>query len=149
MTPEQIIAPFLKPQQRILHIGGDAELASLASADEYTQIGIEQIDNIPNKPYEYAVLTEVLELVEDPVALIEKIKNITKSTIIYEYKYDEDCEVKPEWRQAWKSVGLEYTLTRNFDYVNSIFLGYATIHVCELPYNPELDTTKEHPDAIR
>jgi hypothetical protein len=64
---------------------------------------------------------------------IKFIKNLGKTTVIYEFKYDEGCEVKLDWKKPWKTFGLENFLTRQFDYVNSVFLGYATIHICEMP----------------
>ena len=150
MTPEQIYSQFLKPNQRILHLGGDPELKQLSQAHEYTQLTLEQLAdyaNIPNSPYDYVIMSEVLEQVADPLELIRHVKNLAKITVIYEFKYDEmDEPVDPSWNKVWQSIGLEYTLTREFDYVNSVFLGYATIHTCEMPYT---QTDKEQPDAIR
>ncbi len=151
MKPEEIMAQFLKKEKRILHLGGDACLGSLTEPDNYTQVNISSVndlENIKNTGFDYVVLSDVLELVDDPVELVKKAKNMARSTIIYEFKYDEDCEVAPEWKQTWKSVGLEFLLTREFDWVNDIYLGYATIHICEMPYNNTLED-KETPDAIR
>jgi len=148
MTPEQLICQFIKKDQRILQIGGDDNLKDLAEADTYTYLSVDQLNVIPAQPYDYVILTEVLELVDDPVKLINTVKNLSRSVVIYEYKYD-DVEIKPTWRKPWQSVGLEFSLTRGFDYVNSIFLGYATIHICEMPYTTSETEQKEHPNAIR
>lgn len=151
MKPVEIIANFLKKDQRVLHLGGSTDLGPLMSAYTYTHVNVDELnnwDNIPTDSFDYVVLDEVLELVEDPSNLIRFIKNKAKSTVIYEFKYDEDCHVEPEWKQPWKTQGLEFLLTREFDFVNDIFLGYATLHICEMPYNGKPED-KEHPDAIR
>lgn len=151
MKPEEIMAQFLKKEKRILHIGGDNCLGSLTEPDNYTQVkisSVSELDTIENTGFDYVVLSDVLELVDDPVELVKKAKNLARSTVIYEFKYDEDCVVDPSWKQTWKSVGLEFLLTREFDWVNDIYLGYATVHICEMPYNGEL-SDKENPDAIR
>lgn len=147
MTPEQIFSQFLKPDQCILHLGGSTELKKLAQAHEYTHLTVDQLDdytNIPLQAYDYVVMSDVLELVENPIELLKHVKDLAKTTIVYEFKYDEmDSPVDPSWSKIWQKVGLEFTLTREFDYVNSIFLGHATIHTCEMPF-----TDKEHADAI-
>jgi hypothetical protein len=137
VTPEEIMAVYLKKDQRILHIGGDPSLGKLTESYDYTRIEISDLDldNIPEKPYDYVVLSDALELVDDPLALILKVKNLAKSTIVYEFKYDEYADLDPSWKQPWKSIGLEYNLTREFDWVNNRFFGYATMHTCEMPYN--------------
>lgn len=151
MTPEQIYSQFLKPNQRILHLGGNAELEDLAKAHEYTHLTLDQLTDfttIPNSAYDYAIMSDILEQVTDPIELIKHVKNLAKITVIYEFKYDEmDDPIDPSWSKIWQKIGLEFTLTQEFDYVNSIFLGHATIHTCEMPYTKTDD--KEHPDAIR
>ena len=151
MKPEEILSQFLKKEKRILHLGGDSSLKDLTDADQYTQVQISSandLEKIENTGFDYVILSDVLELVEDPQEVIKQAKNMAKSTIIYEFKYDEDCVVDPSWKQTWKTVGLEFFLTREFDWVNDIYLGYATIHICEMPYNGGL-LDKETPDAIR
>jgi hypothetical protein len=149
MTPEQIFSQFIKPNQHILHLGGDPELKELTQAHTYTRLEIADLTdyaNIPEGPYDYVVLSDVLECIENPVELINHVKNLATHTVIYEFKYEEMENVDPVWSRIWERVGLEFTLTREFDYVNDIFLGYATIHTCKMPYN---NKDKEHPDAIR
>lgn len=151
MTPEQIFSQFIKPNQRILHLGGDPELKELTQAHAYTRLEIGDLTdyaNIPEGQYDYVVMSDVLEYVDNPVDLINHVKNLAKTTVVYEFKYDEMEDPNPNWSRIWQTVGLEYTLTRAFDYVNNIFLGYATIHTCEMPYNNTI-TDKDHPNAIR
>jgi hypothetical protein len=151
MTPEEILSQFLKKDQRILHIGGDPILEKLTEAFRYTRHDIENFevgDLSSEHPYDYVVLSDALELVDNPIELIKQIKNHAKSTIIYEFKYEEMEDIDPAWKRPWQNVGLEYTVTKEFDFVNTIFLGYATLYTCEMPYNLS-ETDKEHPNAIR
>ena len=153
MSPEQIVSSLLKKQQKILHIGGDESIKDLMEAYKYTRFEVDQIDQLSSVDdiYDYAIVSDALELIEDPESLIKQIKNQAKCTVIYEYKYDEmePADVNPAWKQPWKSKGLEFLLSREFDYINNIFLGYATLHICEMPYNPAENEEKEHPDAFR
>lgn len=142
MTSDEIISQFLKKNQRILHLGcGDQTLKTLAEAHEYTGISIDDtlatFESLPNG-FDYIVIGEALEFAENPTEIIDHIRLLSKSTIVYEHKYDEDCVVNPAWKQPWKSVGLENFLTQKFSYVNSIFLGYATLHICEMPITTKL-----------
>jgi hypothetical protein len=43
------------------------------------------------------------------------------------------------WKQPCKNIGLENILTWEFDYVRSLYLGYATVYYCEGPnkYTPD------------
>jgi hypothetical protein len=150
MTPEQILSQLLKKHQRILHLGGDPELKTLVDAYEYTHVAVEDIGDFTSLPsgFDYVIMSDVLELVEDPVGLVKHVKDLAKTTVIYEYKYDEDCYIGNGWKTPWKTVGLEYTLTRNFDYVNNVFLGYATVHICDMPYTPK-ENNEDGIDAIR
>ena len=150
MTSEEIYSQFLKKHKRILHIGAaNSNLASLMEADEYVGVDIlagstiqldvnTSIEQIP-KGFDYLILAGVLEHLDNPVKLIEDLKYHAKSTIVYQINYDHYDEIKPEWRQVWKNVGCEYTLTKNFDYVNNIFLGYATVNICEMPFTEKED----------
>lgn len=147
MTPEQICAQFLDKNKTILHFGSDQRLPQYAEAQGYLQI-TDPINLDISSKYDYTVLVDTLELVDDPVSLIKQVKNLSETTVIYEFKYDDEFEVNPEWKQPWKTIGLEFLLTQEFDYVNDIFLGYATIHICKIPYNKELDK-KEDENAIR
>ena len=79
----------------------------------------------------------MLETIEDPQNLITNVKNLTESVIIYEYKFDEGCYTNDSWNKPWTKVGLEHFLCKEFDYVNNIFLGYSTIHICKYPNNQD------------
>lgn len=151
LTPEQIIAQFLKKEQKILHLGGNTELKTLAEAHSYTNLDKDQIVDFSSIPvgFDYVVMGDILEVIDNPVDLIKHVKNIAKTTVIYEYKHDDDIPPPTDWKKPWQSVGLEYTLTREFDYVNNIFLGYATLHICDVPYNPTEQELKELGNAIR
>ena len=147
MTPEQICAQFLEKDKKVLHFGSDQKLPQYVELQEYLHLDdLTSIDELPK--YNYAVLVDTLELVDDPVSLIKQVKNLAETTVIYEFKYDTEFEVNPEWKQPWKTIGLEFLLTQEFDYVNDVFLGYATIHICKMPYNRELDQ-REDENAIR
>jgi hypothetical protein len=151
MTEEEIIAQFLKTEKRILQIGGRESLKDLLAHDTFTRLEISDVNdfkNIPATGFDYIILTDVLELIDNPRELISHVKDLTKSVVIYEYKYDEIESIDPSWRQPWKTVGLEFFLTREFDFVNDLFLGYATLHICELPFTPKPEEL-EHPNAIR
>ena len=144
MTQDEIISQFLKKNQRILHLGcGQKLLKDLAEAHAYTGVDntesadlqldiLKEYTALPSG-FDYVIIGEVLEFADNPIDIIEHVRLLAKSTIVYEHKYDEDCVVDPNWKQPWKTLGLENFLTRKFDYVNSIFLGYATLHICEMP----------------
>lgn len=150
MQPEAIISQFMKKNQNILQIGGpNQDLRGFAEADSFLWIDSNNVGDLADldKKFDYAVLSDVLELIDEPVELIKQVKNIADEVYIYEFKYDEGCVVQPEWKQPWKKVGLEYTLSFEFDYVNTVYFGYASLHICNTPYNG--DEKKGHPDAIR
>jgi hypothetical protein len=135
-TPEEVLAVLLEHNKTILQIGGTERLNSLLPNSGYHHIKSDEVDSvtIPEEKFDYIILTDVLELVDDPKSLIKKFKNTGKSLVIYEFKYDEHCKVEANWKQPWKSVGLEYFLSQEFDYLNSVFLGYATVHTCDTPF---------------
>lgn len=150
VTPEQVIANYIKKDQRILHIGGDPSLEKLTESYDYTRIEIDDLnlETVPEKPYDYVILSDALELLDNPLDVIKKLKNLSKSTIIYEFKYDEYTDIDPKWKQPWKNIGLQFNLTREFDWVNERFFGYATMYTCEMPYNGST-TNEDGIDAIR
>ena len=140
MTPEEIFHSFIDKEKKILHLGGDAKLKELTQASEYTRIEIADIKDFADLPsgFDYVVLSDVLEYVEDPIALIAHVRNLATNTIVYEFKYDDpDWILSDDWRMPWKRLGLEFKLSQNFDYINDVFLGYATLHICHTPYNGE------------
>jgi hypothetical protein len=149
-TPEENIANLLEKNKKILQIGGDPRLAVLLENLEYHRLENSQLENFKqfDEKFDYIILSDILELIDDPKSLITLVKNKTKETVIYEFKYDENCKIMPEWKQPWKSIGLEFFLSREFDYLSSIFLGYATVHICSSPYNLK-EEDKDIPNAIR
>jgi hypothetical protein len=148
ISPEKIILNFLEEEKTILYLGDSCELDNEVDSSLYKRINENNVGDIDEK-FDYAILTEILEKVDDPRNLISSIKNITDTVVIYEYKFDDGCYNNDEWKKPWTKIGLEYFLEREFDYVNSIFLGYATIYFCKFPYNKELDTDRIKENAIR
>lgn len=141
-TPEQIFCSFIEKNKKILHIGGDSSLTDLVEPSEYRQLSLEDIKDIKNIPsgYDYIVVSDALEYLDDPVQFIRDIKSLAKKYLIFEFKYDDpDWILDPNWKRPWSRIGLEYTLSRNFDYLNQIFLQHGTIHICHTPYNQEDD----------
>lgn len=139
ISAEEIVSNFLDGQKKVLYIGESNDLENQLDYILYKKISqknIEEIKTIDEK-YDYVILTEVLETIEDPQNLITNVKNLTESVIIYEYKFDEGCYTNDSWNKPWTKVGLEHFLCKEFDYVNNIFLGYSTIHICKYPNNQD------------
>lgn len=142
MTAEEIYSQFLKTHKRILHLGSDqSRIKSLINPEYYVGVDIlpgadiccdlnNDYELIP-EGFDYALLAGVLEYLDDPRQFISYVKHKANITVVYEYKYDD--KNKDGWKNPWKNIGLESFLLREFDLVNSIFLGYATIHLCEMP----------------
>lgn len=148
MKPEEIYTQFLKKNQNVLVVGRFNDileeflepriLKKLDQKNDYSQ-ELKDLDT----DFDYVILTEVLELVDDPRIIINQFKNLANTTVIYEFKYDDDCKVEQDWKKPWKSTGLEWILQQEFDKTNSIYLGYATIHFCDIPYNRELENDNQ------
>lgn len=137
ISAEQIISNFLDKEKKVLYIGESNDLENQLDGTLYKKINqknINQVDDIDEK-YDYVVLTEILETIDDPQSLITKVKNLSENVVIYEYKFDEGCYSKDNWNKPWTKVGLEHFLCKEFDLVNNIFLGYATIYICKYPNN--------------
>jgi hypothetical protein len=137
ISAEQIVSNFLDKEKKVLYLGESNDLENILDSTLYKKISQKDINNIENieEKYDYVVLTEVLETIDDPQSLITKVKNLTESVVIYEYKFDEGCYNNDNWNKPWTKVGLEHFLCKEFDYVNNIFLGYATIYICKYPNN--------------
>lgn len=135
-TPEEIMTAFIEPKKRILHIGGDPRLKELVDPTEYVRIETADVNKDLELPtgFDYTVISDTLELVDDPISLIHKIRDSAKETFIYEFKYDDPEWIKStDWKKPWLTVGLDWNLSQEFDYVHNIFLGYATINICKMP----------------
>lgn len=137
ISPEQIVSNFLDKEKTLLYIGNHNNLENELNASKCKKIdqkNVDQIEDVSEK-YDYILLTEILETIDDPQRLIVKIKNLAEVVIIYEYKFDEGCYTNNNWNKPWTKVGLENFLCREFDYINNIFLGYSTIYICKYPNN--------------
>lgn len=142
MHYDEIISQFAGKNGKVLYIGTPTDaigkletLSVFTSVDPLTTV---DIDNLP-KDFDTVVFAEVLELVDDPRTLINQFKWQAKCTIVYEFKYDHMDDINPSWKLTWKNIGLENILTWEFDYVKSLYLGYATVYFCEGPnkYTPD------------
>ena len=143
MHYDEIISQFTEKDGKVLYIGNptaaiekSATLSVLQSIDPLTtNIDVDQL----SKDFDTAVFAEVLELVDDPRKLINQFKWQSRSSIIYEFKYDHMDSIDSTWKLPWKHIGLENILTWEFDYVKSLYLGYATVYFCEGPnkYTPD------------
>lgn len=147
MTPEEIYSQFMKDDTSVLHLGcGKKTLKELRSFEQYVGVGLNEeadlnidlntsLDDIPGN-FDYVVLDTILEVVNEPLELIKAAAKRGKMMVIYEFKYDEEDDynlVQPHWKTPWKNTGLEYFLTQQFDWVNSVFMGHATLHMCTTP----------------
>lgn len=135
-TPEEIMAGFIEPKKRILHIGGDPRLEELVDPVTYTRIETKDVTDNLEFPtgYDYAVISDTLELVDKPTEIIHRIRDCAKEIVIYEFKYDKpEWILDPTWKKSWLSVGLDWHLNQEFDYIHNIYLGYATLNICKMP----------------
>jgi hypothetical protein len=143
MHYDEIISQFTEKDDKVLYIGTptdaiekSATLSVFQSIDPLTTTV--DLDNL-SKDFDTVVFAEVLELVDDPRGIINQFKWQSKSSIVYEFKYDHIDGIDSAWKQPWKNIGLENILTWEFDYVRSLYLGYATVYYCEGPnkYTPD------------
>ena len=144
MHHDEIISQFSKKDGKILYIGSPTDaVETIATPQIFQTIDIIQKSNTStvdlSKDFDTVIFAEVLELVEDPRELINQFKWHSQQSIIYEFKYDHMDSVDPTWKRHWDYTGLENILTWEFDYVRSLYLGYATIYFCEGPnkYTPD------------
>lgn len=159
MNHIEILSNILNSDQTILHMSHYEErLDKYKKFNGYKTIGSNNdhdiildlnstfdLDSI--KGFDTILITAGLEVIDNPVEFITKIKNSSETVCIYEYKYDLMQDVDPSWKKHWQSVGLTFNLQRNFDLVNEIFLAQATLHTCKIPYNPK--SSEDNPNAIR
>jgi hypothetical protein len=147
MNYDEIVSQFIEKDKKILYVGtpvadifkSQTTPSELHVLDDKSFTDLEH-SNFP-KELDYVVFTDVLELVDNPKEVISKLKWNSKQVIVYEFKHYEDAkDVNPAWKKPWTQVGLENLLTWEFDYVRSLYLGYATIYFCESPNDikPEL-----------
>jgi len=147
MNYDEIVSQFIEKDKKILYVGtllADTFESQTTPAEFHTldDKSFRDLDhlNVP-KELDYVVFTDVLELVDNPKEVINKLKWNSKQVIVYEFKHNDHTEyTNPDWKKPWTLVGLENILTWEFDYVRSLYLGYATIYFCEGPNSikPEL-----------
>lgn len=141
MHHDEIIAKLAEKNQRILYVGRPIGVIAEILTPSFYQI-VDTVDaddcDIPTD-FDTVIFSDILETVDNPQQTIARFKWHAKSSIIYEFKYDYMDSIDEKWKQPWKSIGLENALTWEFDYVRSIYLGYATVYFCEGPnkYTPE------------
>lgn len=134
LSIDEILLDKIKKHKTILYIGQDSKLiAEKSKPESYTSLDEDSFMNMSNGKYFYIILNEILETSVNPKALIEKASTLAKTVLIVEQKYDVPGLIKSHWQQPWLKQGLEWILNNNFDYINSLYLMYQTIHTCEMP----------------
>jgi hypothetical protein len=145
MHHDEIISQLAEKNQKILYIGTPDNVIAETVAPSFfqsvdpTKVTDAQIAEVAND-FDTVIFTDALEKVDDPFQLLSQLKWHAKSAIVYEFKYDHMDSIDASWKQPWKHNGLENILTWEFDYVRSLYLGYATIYFCE---GPNKDVPKE------
>lgn len=139
MHYDEVISNFLEKDKKILYVGTrttDIINKELTPSELHflDKDSFPLSDNVlvPDK-LDYIIITDILELVDNPKDVISQLKWKSEQVIVYEFKHLEDCETNAEWKKPWLTVGLENILTWEFDYVRSIYLGYATAYFCSGP----------------
>jgi hypothetical protein len=136
MHHDEIISQLVEKNQKILYIGApdiivaETVTPSFFQSIDPTKVTDAQIAEVTDD-FDTVIFTDVLEKVDNPRQLISQLKWHAKSAIVYEFKYDQMDSIDASWKQPWKHIGLENILTWEFDYVRSLYLGYATVYFCE------------------
>lgn len=141
MHYDEVISKFLEKDKKILYVGTQATdiIAKELNPSELhfldkDSFPLTDTTAVPNK-LDYVIFTDALELVDNPKDVISQLKWNSEQVIVYEFKRLEDSEINTEWKHPWANIGLENFLTWEFDYVRSIYLGYATVYFCSGPNN--------------
>jgi hypothetical protein len=150
MHYDEVISNFLEKDKKILYVGTHSTdiINTALTPSELHFLNKDSFplnDNVivPDK-LDYVIFTDALELVDNPKEIISQLKWNSAQVIVYEFKHHEDFETNPEWKKPWLTVGLENILTWEFDYVRSIYLGYATVYFCSGPNSiPPEELNKE------
>lgn len=131
---DDVISNLIPENSSIAYVGvPQHSLASrVITSVDINNITDEWISNISPET-DYIVMAEVLELLDDPASLIKSVKKTAKNILVYEFKHYENSTVDPRYKTPWLTKGLENLLSWEFDLVRSIYLGYATVYVCEGP----------------
>lgn len=134
MNHDEIISNYIPNKKRVVYLGDpDPILEKNIDPVFFESISYKEKEKILtlDQPPEIIILSECLELSDDPLEIISFVKNKADTVIVYEFKHYENEPSNPDWKLPWLSVGLENKLSWEFDYVNSIYLGYATLYICE------------------
>jgi hypothetical protein len=150
MHYDEVISNFLEKDKKILYVGTHStdiiNTASTPSELHFLNKDSFPLNDdviVPDK-LDYVIFTDALELVDNPKEIISQLKWNSEQVIVYEFKHHQDFETNPEWKKPWLTVGLENILTWEFDYVRSIYLGYATVYFCSGPNSiPPEELNKE------
>jgi hypothetical protein len=141
MHHDEVISNFLEKDKKILYVGTHStdiiDTALTPSELHFLNKDSFPLNDdtvVPNK-LDYVIFTDALELVDNPKEIISQLKWNSEQVIVYEFKHLEDSEINTEWKKPWLTIGLENLLTWEFDYVRSIYLGYATVYFCSGPNN--------------
>jgi hypothetical protein len=141
MHYDEVISNFLEKDKKILYVGThstDIINTALTPSELHflnkDSFPLNDTTVVPSK-LDYVIFTDALELVDNPKEIISQLKWNSEQVIVYEFKRLEDSEINTEWKHPWANIGLENFLTWEFDYVRSIYLGYATVYFCTGPNN--------------
>jgi len=154
MNHSETLAIILSTDQSILHFSYNEErLDTYQKFKNYKTIGIDNNSDIKisiNEPvnldliqgFDLIILSAYLEIIADPIELIQQIKNLSETVCIYEYKYDLMNECSTEWKQHWNHIGLNWNLTQHFDLINELYLEQSTLYTCKFPFTQNKNQEK-------
>lgn len=142
MSPEEIISPFIENYKKILYFGKNQNsFKTLPSVEIDSVSSISEIETLSiDIQYDCVIVTNLIEAIESPFDVFIKLKPLSRDLVIFENKYDHIDEIDPFWKQHWKTNSLEWFLNQHYNYINNIFLGYATVHICKEPYDREKES---------
>jgi len=155
MNHSETLSIILSKDQNILHfIHNEERLDNYQDFKNYKTIGMDDNSDIkisPNKPinqellqgFDLIVFSAYLEIIDNPLELIEQVKNFSETICIYEYKYDLMSNCSTEWKKHWSRIGLTWNLTQKFDLINELYFEEATLHTCKIPYTQDENQKKE------
>jgi hypothetical protein len=149
MNRDEIICQYIEKNKKILYIGTPCDdiIKKEATPSELQVLNASSFpatdETSVSKDFDYIIFTDALELVDNPKDLITALKYNSNNVIVYEFKYDYMDDIDSTWKKPWLKVGLEHILTWEFDYVQSIYLGYATLYLCNGPNSISPTTLEE------
>lgn len=155
MNHSETLSIILSKDQTILHFSHNEErLDKYQKFKNYKTIGITDDSDIkislnqtinPEilQGFDLIVLSSYLEIIDNPIELIQQIKNLSETVCIYEYKYDLMSDCDPEWKKHWSRIGLTWNLTQHFDLINELYFEEATLHTCKIPHTVDENKKRE------